>query len=306
MSTRGDRYCISVPASSANLGPGFDAVAVALALRMRATIEPAPRFVLSFSEDGRPPSHDGLASLILRAMRQVRPELPALRMHVQNDIPLGKGLGSSAAAIVLAVAVALRAAGKRAGAREAGRIAAAIEGHPDNALAAAFGGAVIAASGMQFMRFPCSRRIRPLLIVPEIELDTHSARMLLPLSYDRADVVFTAQRAAMLGAALACGDVRHLREAMRDRVHQPYRAARVPGLLDALEVRDHDLAGIALSGAGPSVLAFVRADGDERRVAGKLRAAFARSGVQSYALPLAFCERALQIRPLAAQAAHAA
>lgn len=306
MPARGDRYCISVPASSANLGPGFDAAGIALSLRMRATVEPASRLVIAFSEEGRPPSHDGLASLMIRAMRVVHSQLPAVRMHVRNDIPLGKGLGSSAAAIVLGLAVALRAAGKRAGARDIGRIASAIEGHPDNALAAALGGAVIAASGTQFLRFPCSRRIRPLLVVPEIELDTHSARMLLPLSYDRADMVFTAQRAAMLGAALASGDMRHLREAMRDRVHQPYRAARIPGLLDALEVRDADLAGVALSGAGPSVLAFVRAGGDERRVAGKLRAAFARADVQSYALPLAFCERALQVRLLDGEAAHAA
>lgn len=306
MSTPDDRYCISVPASSANIGPGFDAVGIALALRIRATVEPASRFTISFSEQGRPPSHDGLAALMMRAMRAIHPQLPAVGMHVRNDIPLGKGLGSSAAAIVLALAVALRAVGKRASARDIGRIASGIEGHPDNALAAALGGAVIAVSGTQFMRFACSRRVRPLLIVPEIDLDTHSARMLLPSSYDRADVVFTAQRAAMLGAALVRGDLRHLREAMRDRVHQPYRAARIPGLLDALEVRDADLAGIALSGAGPSVLAFVRIAGDERRVAGKLCAAFARAGVQARALPLAFCERALQIRPLAREAAHAA
>lgn len=306
MSTQGDRYCISAPASSANLGPGFDAVGVALALRMRAAVEPAPRFNISFSDEGRPPSHDGLASLIIRAMREVRSQLPAVHVHVQNDIPLGKGLGSSAAAIVLALAVALRAAGKRASAREIARIAAAIEGHPDNALAAALGGAVIATDATHFLRFSCSRHIRPLLVVPEIDLDTHSARMLLPLRYDRADVVFTAQRAAMLGAALASWDVRYLREAMRDRIHQPYRAAHIPGLLDALEVRDGDLAGIALSGAGPSVIAFVRAGGAQRRIAGKLRAAFAKAGVQAYALPLAFCERALQIRPFAQEAAHAA
>lgn len=305
MSAPGDRYFISVPASSANLGPGFDAVAIALALRMRATVEPAARLSITFSERGRPPSHDGLASLMIRAMRRAHPQLPAVHVHVQNDIPLGKGFGSSAAATVLAIAVALRSAGKRAAARDIGRIATAIEGHPDNALAASLGGAVIAAGATQFIRLRCSRLVQPLLVVPEIELDTNSARLLLPRSYDRADVVYTVQRAAMLGAALASGDIRHLREAMRDRMHQPYRAARIPGLLDALEVRDADLAGIALSGAGPSVLAFVRAGGG-KGVAAKLRAAFTRAGVQSYALPLAFCDRALQIRPLATEAAHAA
>lgn len=299
-------YSVSVPASSANLGPGFDSVGVALSLRMRAVVEQAPRLRISFSHVGEPPTHDGLAVLMIRAMREIHGDLPRVHVHVRNDVPLGKGLGSSAAAIVLALAIALRERGTRSSAREIGRIASEIEGHPDNALAAALGGTIVAANGAQFLRFPCSREVLPLLIVPEIELDTHSARMLLPPSYDRADVVFTAQRAALLGAALASGDMRLLREAMRDRMHQPYRAERIPGLVEALAVRDRDMLGVALSGAGPSIIGFVRARGDRRRVAAKFCAAFARAGVRARVHALRFCERALQIRPLEREAADAA
>lgn len=306
MSARGDRYGISVPASSANLGPGFDAAGIALGLYMRASVEPAPRLSISFGDEGEPPSHDGLAELMLRAMREIDAGLPAVHVHVDNDIPLGKGLGSSAAAVVIAIVAAARARGKRLTPKMIGRIASGVEGHPDNALAAALGGAVVAADGARFLRFACSRLIRPLLVVPEIDLDTHSARLLLPPSYDRSDVVFTAQRAALLGASLASGDVRVLREAMRDRIHQPYRAARIPGLLDVLAVRDRDLAGIALSGAGPSVIAFVRGSAGAQRIAGKLQAAFANAAVSSRALLLRFSDRGVRVRSSSAEAAHAA
>lgn len=306
MSAPGDRFAVSVPGSSANLGPGFDAIGVALSLRMRATVEPAARLTISFDEASEAPSHEGLALLMLRTMREVDARLPGVHVRVANDIPLGKGLGSSAAAVVLALAVALRAHGKRSNHRDIARLACRIEGHPDNALAAVFGAGVIAADATRYVRFSCSPRIRPLLVVPEIDLDTHSARMLLPASYDRADVVFTAQRAALLGAALASGDLRCLREAMRDRVHQPYRAARIPGLQEALAVRDSRLAGIALSGAGPSVIALVDSAADYVRVAARLSAAFARNGVRARVVAPDFCERGLQIRSLCSQGAHAA
>lgn len=306
MSARDDRYRISVPASSANLGPGFDCAALALALYMHATVEPAPRLRISFDDAGEAPSHDGLAALMIRAMREIHAALPAIHVHVRNEIPLGKGLGSSAAAVVIALVAAARARGKQLSFKAVGRIASSIEGHPDNALAAALGGAIVAANGERFFRFACSPLIRPLLIVPEIELDTHSARLLLPPSYDRADVVFTAQRAALLGASLASGEVRLLREAMSDRIHQPYRAARIPGLPDVLAVRDRDLAGIALSGAGPSVIALVREGANAERVASKMQAAFAGAGVASRALPLQFSRRGVRIRASSQEAAHAA
>lgn len=306
MPTRCERFAVSVPASSANLGSGFDAVAVALSLHMRADVEPAPRFALCFEERGEPPAHDGLGALMLRAIHELGSGLPAVRVRVTNEIPLGKGLGSSAAAIVLALAVASRASGKRLPARELGRIASTLEGHPDNAFAAALGGAVVAADCNNVLRLPCPVRIRPLVVVPDTDLDTCSARMLLPPSYPREDVAFTAARAALLGAALASGDLRYMREAMRDRAHQPYRAARIPGLLAALDMSDPALAGIALSGAGPSVIALIDAAADHDRVGAKLCALFERAGVHAQALALQFSMRGVNVRALPMEAEDAA
>lgn len=298
-------FSVSVPASSANLGSGFDSAAVALSLRMRASVESAPRFALSFEDTQHAPSHDGLGSLIRRAMCAVDPALPAVHVRVSNDIPLGKGLGSSAAAIVLALAVAMRARGDRTSVRAIARIATDLEGHPDNALAAIYGGAVVAAGAHNFLRFRCAPGLRPLLIIPGVDLDTHSARMLLPASYERSDAVFNVQRAALLGAALASGNTRALREAMRDRLHQSYRAVRIPGLGEALDVKHRHLVGVALSGAGPAVLALVERGAFEPIVK-KLCAPFERANTGVQALPLRFSMRGLQVRSAAAQARHAA
>jgi len=281
-------FSVSVPATSANLGPGFDAVGVALGLRLRADVEPASTFELRFAPGRHAPSHAGFGDRVMAAMERVAPALPAVRVTVTNEIPLGKGLGSSAAAAVLGIAIAARAHAIPMPKRAAASLAASIEGHPDNALPAVFGGAVIASSGERFsyVRVPLRRELRALIVVPEHELATSSSRALLPDSYDRADVVFTAQRAALLGAALASGSWNELREAMCDRLHQPFRAAHIPGMEDALAVRSRHVLGVAISGAGPSVIALLRADAPWRATAERLQACFAKAGVASRALHL--------------------
>ena len=126
-----------------------------------------------------------------------------------------------------------------------------LEGHPDNALPAVYGGIVIATSSRASIKLPAPRDLQAIVVVPEFDLATERARALLPIQYDRRDVVFNIQRAALLGAALASGSWNVLREAMNDRFHQPYRGAVVPGLAEALRVDSPELIGIALSGAGP-------------------------------------------------------
>lgn len=281
-------FAVSVPATSANLGPGFDAVGIALDLRIRARVEPAAAFELQFAPGPHAPTHDGYAEAIVAAMRSVEAELPAARVVVSNDIPLGRGLGSSAAAAVLGVAVAAKAHGVAMPKARLARLASEIEGHPDNALPAVFGGAVIASSHERFgyVRLPLKRELRALLVVPEFELATGASRAMLPDSYSRADVVFTAQRAALLGAALASGSWNELRAAMCDRMHQPFRAPHIPGMKEALEQRSRHLLGVAMSGAGPSVIALMRAGAPWRDDAGKLQRCFARAGVASSALHL--------------------
>jgi homoserine kinase len=292
-----EAFAVSVPASSANLGPGFDAVGIALDLRLRARVDPARRFSLEIGGK-EAPSHGGYADAILAAMRGIDERLPAVRVRVENDIPLGKGLGSSAAARVLGLAVASRASGRALSRDRLAELACELEGHPDNAFAAVYGGAVIAAlpAPRSCVRISAPRDVRALVVVPEVDLSTEEARALLPERYDRSDVVFTAQRASLLGAALASGSWTALGEAMRDRVHQPYREARIPGLREALAIRSRELIGVALSGAGPSVLAFVRSGVAWRGLARRLESCFLRAGVGARSYLLDVAARGVSVR----------
>ncbi len=282
------RFTVSAPATSANLGPGFDAVGIALGLRVRAEVEEADAFELRFAPGPNAPTHAGFGNAIMAAMERVCPTLPKVSVLVHNDIPLGKGLGSSAAAAVLGIWIAARAHGIPLSKVQAARLASEIEGHPDNALPAVFGGAVIASSHERFeyVRIPMKKQLSALLVVPDVDLSTSASRALLPDSYLRADVVFTAQRAALLGAALASGSWNELRAAMRDRLHQPFRAPHIPGMEAALEQRSRHLLGVAMSGAGPSVIALMRVGAPWHDAAEKLQGCFARAGVASHALHL--------------------
>jgi homoserine kinase len=292
-----DAFVVTVPATSANLGPGFDAVGIALDLRLRAFVDPSDRFALSF---GGPhaPSHDGFADAIVSAMRRFHDRLPLVRVHVDNAIPLGKGLGSSAAASVLGLAVASRARGELLTRDRLAQLACELEGHPDNAFAAVYGGAVVAASpnARDCVRLAAPRELRAVVVIPEFDLATREARALLPDRYERGDVIYTAQRASLLGAALASRSWRALRAAMSDRVHQPYRAQRVPGLAAVLALRARALVGIALSGAGPSVIAILRAGTAWESIAARMEACFSRSGIASHARCLAFSARGVAVR----------
>jgi homoserine kinase len=285
---RCEAFRVSVPATSANLGPGFDAVGIALGLRLRADVEPARRFALIFDEGGEAPSHDGLARAIEDAMRSIDPELPRARIRVHNDIPLGKGLGSSAAATVAGLAIASRIRNGAVDLRAIARAACRIEGHPDNALPAVYGGAVICASndGDDYLRVRAPRELCALVIVPDVNLATSVSRAMLPDRYDRCDVVFTAQRAAMLGAALASGSWRELGLAMHDRVHQPYRAPGIPGMEEALALSVRGVIGSALSGAGPSLIALLHPRAVWNRIAPLFEACFTRAGISSRSLVL--------------------
>jgi homoserine kinase len=288
-------FTVSVPASSANLGPGFDAVGIALDLRCRAVVEPALRFSL---ECGGPEktTHVGFERMLIDAMHAVSSELPRVRVQLINAIPIGKGLGSSAAARALGVTIATRAHGIRLSHAEIAHRVCDLEGHPDNALPAVYGGIAIAASSQASIKLNAPRDLRAIVVVPDVDLATSAARALLPAHYERADSVYNVQRAALLGAALASGSWNALREAMADRLHQPYRAAIIPGLAEALRVDAPELTGIALSGAGPSVLALVRERIAWRPIAARIEACFAAAGVACRSYHLAFASRGLLAR----------
>ncbi|HVA36368.1 MAG TPA: homoserine kinase [Candidatus Dormibacteraeota bacterium] len=279
------RIDFEVPATSANLGSGFDAVGIALELRLRASLRCDEQpFRTRFLPGPHMPTHGGFEQEIVRGMRALLgedAELPRGELVVENPLPLGKGLGSSAAALVLGLLVADSAAGLETSAERMVALACELEGHPDNSTPALLGGVVVAAqrgtAEPSYLRFNPPQGVRAIVAVPQLELATSQARAMLPQAYAKADTVFNIQRAALLGASLASGDLRHLRVAMQDRLHQPYRAAHVPGLEDTLRLEAPGLLGVALSGAGPSVLALV--EGNTMEIAAAMRECFTRNRI---------------------------
>jgi homoserine kinase len=196
----------------------------------------------------------------LTVARDTRRNLPPVELEINNQIPVGKGLGSSAAALTAGVVIAdilLELGWKPLRVLDE---AAQIEGHPDNVAACVLGSIVASAidSGgvARAVRLELPRKFGVAVVVPDFVLPTTTARAVLPESYSREDAIFNLQRAALLVAALATGSASAFPAALEDRFHQPYRLQLVPGLDEILRLRAPGLLGCALSGAGPSVLVF--------------------------------------------------
>ncbi|MGC2637004.1 MAG: homoserine kinase [Acidobacteriaceae bacterium] len=264
---------LRLPATSANLGPGFDTLA--LALKLYLAIEAEEAVVFRIEAVGRDASlcvaetdatiRDNLLLATYREMleQQGRPVVP-LQIRMRNDIPLGMGCGSSAAVRLAAVALASHY-GDLGWDRE--RIlaeACRLEGHPDNAAACWMGGFVASAAEGEAIRgvsFAPPSAWRAVLVMPDRPLATTASRAVLPENYARQQVVANLQRVALLTAAFAAGRADLLTEGMRDWVHQPYRAAVCPLLPRLLPLAGKaGIAGVALSGAGPAVLLLTESD----------------------------------------------
>jgi homoserine kinase len=256
--------CVRVPASSANLGPGFDALGLALGIYLKCRFRPSDQLRVAVS--GRDcaaisSSEDNLiwqTALAVAASHRMR--LPAIELEIDNQIPVGKGLGSSAAALTAGVIIADRLLGLGWKPLRILDEAARLEGHPDNVAACVLGSIVASAidSGgvARAVRLELPAHFGVAVVVPDFDLPTSRARAVLPTCYTREDAIFNVQRAALLIAALATGSVTAFPAALEDRFHQPYRAPLVPGLDDILKLRAPGLLGCALSGAGPSIVVF--------------------------------------------------
>jgi homoserine kinase len=304
-----DAFRVAVPASSANLGPGFDAIGLALDLWVRATVQPALHFAISFKAGKYVPTNTGFENEIVRGLdRVLLGERPNVSILIENDIPLGKGLGASAAGAVLGIAIGAELAAECPSLETLARHATELEGHPDNALPALLGGIIVAAqvegAAPSYLRFEPPPGLSAVVVTPHIVLPTAAARALLPAQYERRDAVFNIQRAALLAAALASGQTHVLRVASGDRIHQPYRAPLVPGFDEMLGFDVPGLLAIALSGAGPSVLALV--DGNGPAIGDAIRAAFAREGIESDAFELGISSRGATLGPLTGELARSA
>jgi homoserine kinase len=272
---------IAVPASSANLGPGFDTLAVALRLYLRVrvcAVLDGPPNRLQFDLCGATLPGDNHVERSFRDIAAAeRVEFPSLSLEVQSDIPAQGGLGSSAAATVGGLLLYERLAGPREG-RDLLTVATRLDEHADNVAAAMLGGLVttcVRDDGTVMARaVPWPEGIRFVVASPTVRLATSDSRRVLPAALPLADAVFNLQRALLLVQALEHGTDALVREALRDKWHQPFRAPLVPGFAELLELRHPDLLGVCLSGSGPSVLALC--SGSDETIAGHMREVYER------------------------------
>lgn len=295
---------VRVPASSANLGPGFDALGLALGIYLECRFHVADELRIRVSGRDSHVISTGEDNLIWQTALAVARDtgagtLPPIDLEIRNDIPLGKGLGSSAAALTAGVVIADHLLGLNWKPLRILDEAARIEGHPDNVAACVLGSIVASAidSGgvARAVRLELPERFGAAVVVPDFVLPTVEARSVLPESYSRADTVFNVQRSALLIAALAMGQTSAFPAALEDRMHQPYRAKLVPGLSDMIRLRAPGLLGCALSGAGPSILVFYERGHDE--VCDLVRQIFLKHGHESEIFRAQITDHGYEFRP---------
>jgi homoserine kinase len=285
---------VRIPATSANLGCGFDILGLALQLYNSYTLTttPEPGWRVSLPPGIDLPTHRD--NLVYRAARRLFEHVgivpPGLHLSLTIDIPLARGLGSSASAIVGGLVAANHLTGNTLDRQALLAMAVDLEGHPDNVTPALMGGLTLsytAEAQHRYLHLPFPQELTVIVAIPEFALSTAYARSVLSAQVSRADAVFNCSRIALLVHALQNRRYDLLATAMDDRLHQPYRATLVPGMTDAIVAAYAAGAlGVALSGSGPTLLAF--AYGANRAIATALHQTFQRHGI------------ACQIRPLQA------
>jgi homoserine kinase len=283
---------VRVPATTANLGPGFDALGLALDLWNEAEFSPRAdgRIVVMVRGEGAgslpTDDHNLVAASALRVFEQAGERPPGLQINCHNTIPLASGLGSSAAAVLSGMLAANALLDGRFDQAALLEIAIQAEGHPDNVAPALLGGLVVCMADGEHVRLhrlaPRSGR-RPIfvtVVLPECDFPTQAARAVLPVQVKRQDAIFNISRAVLVAEALCGGDLGLLGSAMEDRLHQPYRLPLIPGALAAMEAaRGAGAAAVALSGAGPSLAAF--SAHEDPAIGQAMQRAFAAAGISA-------------------------
>lgn len=291
------RVKVRVPASSANLGPGFDALGLALGLHNEVIAEDADgvRVTVEGEGAGRLATNErnvvarGVSAAYEAAGRRFR----GCGLRCLNRIPLARGLGSSAAAWVAGLVAGNALNGSPLDRNALLTLAARAEGHPDNVAAALFGGLTVSCVGadeVRAVKLPVPPQLRWIVLVPAMTSSTAEARAVLPASVPRADAVFNVQRVALLLAALQAGRVEMLRAALEDRLHEPYRLKLFPWMPDVTAAaRKAGALGCVLSGAGPSLLAVANAP-EAEAVGRAMEDALRHAGMEGAARALAVDE----------------
>jgi homoserine kinase len=281
------RVHVRVPATSANLGPGFDALGLALALHNEVTAAEADGVRVTIEGEGAGRLPTTADNVVARGVRQVyeaagRP-FKGVTLTCLNRVPAARGLGSSAAAWVAGLVAGNALLGGPLSRDALLALAARAEGHPDNVAAALLGGLTVSCAlgdgRVATVSLPVPATVRWVVLVPEIESATAEARAVLPSAVPRADAVFNVQRVCLLLAGLQAGRLDVLGSALDDRLHQPYRRRLFPWMETVIEAaRAAGALGCVLSGAGPSLLAAV--GGEAGPVARAMEAALSAAGVR--------------------------
>lgn len=264
---------VRVPGTTANCGPGFDAVGIACTIYndLELTLSEEGTLVIEIEGEGKDLIPTDETNVVWQVMQRVFEKVgktyQGIHIKMNNQIPLSRGLGSSAAAIVAGLFAANVATGNTLSKDDLLDMATIVEGHPDNVAPAIFGGittSVMEGEQAHYLRFVPPTKLSMVVAIPEFNLSTHAARQVLPETVPFKDAVFNISRTALVISALCQGEFQHLRYALEDKIHQPYREHLIPGMG---QVFDTALAkgalGVALSGAGPCLIAFAQEKCDE-------------------------------------------
>jgi homoserine kinase len=260
---------VRVPATTANLGPGFDALGLALDLWNEAEFTCTDDKQISMTIEGEgadilpTDATNAIADAALMIYDRSKKSCPGLHVHCINRVPLSSGLGSSSAAMLTGMLGANALLGSPLSDEEILKLAIETEGHPDNVAPAMLGGlvaSIVYDDHVISMRLPARAHRSPLhvtIVLPDFDFPTRQARAILPKQVDRKDAIYNISRAVLVTEALRTGDLDLLGKAMTDALHQPYRIPLIPGAQAAMDAAHHAGAGaVALSGAGPSLIAF--------------------------------------------------
>ncbi|MCF8011530.1 MAG: homoserine kinase [Clostridiales bacterium] len=279
---------VQVPASTANLGPGFDCLGMALNLYNIVEITETPAGLdIEITGLGNDSIPRNKANIVYKSAMHVFNKAgynpPGLKIKLNNNIPVSRGLGSSASAIVGGVVAANKICGNILSTYQLLEIAVKIEGHPDNVTPALLGGITVHArfqEDIHYLKIIPPAELKAAAAIPDFHLSTKSARKALPGRLDFADAVFNVERTALLVAALQKGELQHLELAMEDRLHQQYRESMIPGMKKVFAAAKLAGArGVAVSGAGPTLIAL--ADKNQKYIAGEMQKAFQQCGIQA-------------------------
>jgi homoserine kinase len=276
---------LRVPATSANLGPGFDCLGLALNIWNEISLAPSDKLSYHVTGEGAEKLNKGTKNLLTKAFSLVYEvcgrQMSGATIEAKNEIFMSSGLGSSAAAIVAGLFGANQMLGNPMNEIELLKLASDLEGHPDNVAPALLGGLVVSAvAGNEII----ARRYEIpeftiVIVKPDLEWLTKTARSVLPKSVSRADAIYNIGRTALVVDALRNGDLDLLQKVMDDRIHQPYRLKHISGGISAYK-KAKQFGAAALSGAGPSIIAFVPPE-SEKQVKAEIQSVFEERGIKT-------------------------